>query len=201
MQWGFLSFLLKDSQGKSWCSHSLSFPSWASVSLMEDGMHLWGGCCSHSWLLSESQVYKDSQSETNQRKRRYRAETDSYEWECRSVPHLEHNKHAHMHTHTHIHTVCIYWISIKILFFLVCSNSQIPWKPRGQPEKGGPRLWARHLMPSSWHQGPLKDSSGLWNQPAAHRVQRFIKFQGSSRWRVTLRTTTQSQNLANIWEW
>lgn len=52
---------------------------------------------------------------------------------------------------------------------------------------------AQHLMQFSWHQEPLKDSSGLWNQPAVHRVQRFNKFQGSSQGTATLRTATQNQ--------
>lgn len=51
----------------------------------------------------------------------------------------------------------------------------------------------QHLMPFSWHQEPLKDSSGLWNQPAMHRVQRFNKFQGSSQGTATLWTATQNQ--------
>lgn len=50
----------------------------------------------------------------------------------------------------------------------------------------------RHLMSSSWHQGPLKDSSGLWNQPAVQGVQRFNKFQGSSQGTVTLWEATQN---------
>lgn len=52
---------------------------------------------------------------------------------------------------------------------------------------------AQHLMPFSWHQEPLKDSSGLWNQPAVHGVQRFNKFQGSSQGTATLWTATQNQ--------
>lgn len=52
---------------------------------------------------------------------------------------------------------------------------------------------ARHLMPSSRHREPPKDSSGLWKRPAVLRVQRFNKFQGSSQGRVTLWATTQNQ--------
>lgn len=34
------------------------------------------------------------------------------------------------------------------------------------------------LMPSSWHQGPLKDSSGLWKQSAVQGVQRQLLNEG-----------------------
>lgn len=74
--------------------------------------------------------------------------------------------------------------------FSFCSQSA--GKRQGRPEQWGQSSLPRHLMLHSWHQGPPKDSSGLWKQPAAHRVQRFKKFQGRSQEGVTLWRATRS---------
>lgn len=54
------------------------------------------------------------------------------------------------------------------------------------------------LMPSSWHQGPLKDSSGLWKQSAVQGVQRLNEFQGSSRGTATQWRTAKTKIHSNI---
>lgn len=94
-----------------------------------------------------------------------------------------------MFTYNNSHYVCLLSLVLAWEISLAFSFLENPRAARS----GMTGALARHLMPSSWHQGPLKDSSGLWNQPAVYKVQRFNKFQGSSQGRVTLWMTTQNQ--------
>lgn len=87
-----------------------------------------------------------------------------------------------------VHPPCLllFFFSCFASLLLVVSSNDLKKKKKEKKQ-------AKHLMPFSWHQEPLKDSSGLWNQPAVHRVQRFNKFQGSSQGTATLWTATQNQ--------
>lgn len=184
------------------------------LSFIGDGRHLWGGCCGRPCpsLSSEDQltsITQPSLSRTTLMHTTPRKELNSstsllqlwYTDGC--APSSTNTKiftSAHMYSKTksallltdlvfqYTSTIiCCLALSCKISpAFSFFENSRAARAERTEAE-------ARHLMPSSWHQGPLKDSSGLWNQPAVHRVQRFNKFQGSSQGRVTLWTATQNQ--------
>lgn len=144
----------------------------------EDGRHLWRDAVAlpFSPFCTAADLYQRAKSIKD-------ITTQTYHW-ARGA-NLLHKVFTHK-TFSFAPFSYFKWVSISLenlTCFLFLENP-------GAARAGRTEAW--HLMPSSWHQGPLKDSSGLWNQPAVHRVQRFNKFQGSSQGTVTLWTATQN---------